>query len=253
MNETPMITPRDIEAALHRAEPLLTEIQNLYNQLPDTRCECQTPGQCCVFIPEMTWLEALQWIAEIRRRPRIERVALIRKLVEFYLTNPVRPSHCPFLTNGSCGTYHQRTFACRAYGIWSHKTGRRKTKENRKAKIELLEAWKKFGVELPPEAITAEMDYCDQVEVCAARQPSDDKIFAVLEKVYRLDLDLADSRGRFERIYHSDFSFLMASLVLGSRKAVLGKFAVIKEIVQKGSDTRLMKFLGKIRPENLPF
>jgi Fe-S-cluster containining protein len=247
-----LITPTDIESALQQAEPLFSKIQNLYGHLPDTRCECETPGQCCVFIPEMTWLEALQWIAEIRRRPRIERAALVRKFVEFYLTNPVRSASCPFLVDGGCGVYPQRTFACRAYGIWSRKSGRRKTEENRAAKRKLLEAWKQFGVELAPDAIISEMDYCARVEVCAAKRPSDPKIFAILEKVYRLDSALAESGKCFEGVYHSDFSFLMAALVLGSRKAVLGKFGVIKEIVQKGTDTRLRKFLDKITPENLP-
>ena len=247
-----VIPPKEIDKALARAEPLFSKLQTLYQRLPDTRCRCDQAGRCCVYIPEMTWLEALQWFAEIKSRPREEKTGLVREFVSFYLTNPVRAAHCPFLNNGSCGSYQRRTFACRAYGIWSPKTGRRRTRENRRNQQKLLKAWKKFGVYLPHEALASEMEYCNHVEVCAAGRPPDTEIFGLLEQVYSLDAELADPGKWFETVCHSDFSFLIASLVLGSRKAVLGKFAVVKEIVQKGTDTRLTRFLGNITEGGSP-
>jgi hypothetical protein len=55
----------------------------------------------------------------------------------------------------------------------------------------------------------------------------------------------------FEETYHSDFSFWMTTLVLGVRKSVLVKFAVIKEMVNQGSSKRLEGLLDKVTPEVL--
>jgi hypothetical protein len=43
-----------------------------------------------------------------------------------------------------------------------------------------------------------------------------------------------------------EFSFLITSLIFGQIKTILGKFAVIKEIVRQGSDERLQAMLGKV-------
>jgi len=48
------------------------------------------------------------------------------------------------------------------------------------------------------------------------------------EKVYELDKNPGGLQSRFEKEYHSDFSFRTTSLALGMRKAVLLKFALIK-------------------------
>jgi len=56
-----------------------------------------------------------------------------------------------------------------------------------------------------------------------------------------------------EEEHHSDLIFLLTSLVLGMKKALLLKFAVIKEIVQKGTDTRLQEALRKVPPDVLRF
>jgi len=66
-----------------------------------------------------------------------------------------------------------------------------------------------------------------------------------LQQIYALDQALAELQTKFEAEYHSDFSFFIASLALGYRKAVLGKFAVIKEMVQQGTEERLEQMLGK--------
>ena len=68
----------------------------------------------------------------------------------------------------------------------------------------------------------------------------------ILENVYRLDRRMPDLGQKFEEMYHSDFSFWVACLVFGQRKAVLGKFAVIKEMVQKGTDKRLQEMIEKV-------
>jgi dsDNA-specific endonuclease/ATPase MutS2 len=73
----------------------------------------------------------------------------------------------------------------------------------------------------------------------------------LLTRVYHLGESLGDLQARFEEEYHSDFSFLLTSLAFSIRKAMLLKFAVIKEMVQKGTDTRLQEALEKVSPDAL--
>ena len=127
--------------------------------------------------------------------------------------------------------------------------GRDRTQQSRAGKRLLIKTWQNLGVEVTPEAITAEMDYCDQVGCKSELKISDDRLMAILRKIYLLDDELPGLKTQFENGYYSDFSFLMASLALGTKKAVLGKFAVIKELTRKGTDKRLVNLLSQIRPD----
>ena len=111
--------------------------------------------------------------------------------------------------------------------------------------------WKKYGIDLPAESVEFEMDYCDKVKVKSGKPPKDSQTMKLLQNIYDLSKSLGDFQTRFEEEYHSDFSLLLASLLLGMRKALLEKFAVIKEIVQEGDETRLQKILEKVSPEML--
>jgi hypothetical protein len=61
-----------------------------------------------------------------------------------------------------------------------------------------------------------------------------------------LDQRIPGLGQKFEEMYHSDFSFWVACLVLGNRKAVLGKYAVIKEMVQEGTNKRLQEMMDRV-------
>ena len=246
-----MISNMEIQETARKAQPVFEKIQCLYRQLPETACACEDPGTCCAFLPEMTLMEALQWLRVMQQMPDAERVALVRKFVEFYLTNPMRYIGCPFLSGGHCDIYEFRTFACRAYGLWSKTMGQERTQQSRAGKMELVKMWQRYGIEMAPAAIADEMDYCDQVGCKADMKISDDRLMAVLERIYLLDNELADLQTKFENEYHSDFSFLITSLVLGSKKAVLGKFAVIKELSRSGTEQRLQNLLSQIKPDKL--
>ena len=246
-----MISIKEFQEAAHKAQPVFEKIQNLYRQLPETTCSCDKPGTCCAFLPEMTLMEALQWFRVIWQLPEVERAVLTRKFVEFYLTNPVRQMGCPFLTAGTCGIYKYRTFACRAYGLWSKAMGQERTQQNREDKEKLVKLWRRQGIELAPEAIAAEMDYCDRVGCKSDSNISDHQLMAVLEDIYHLDHELADLQAKFETEYYSDFSFLMTSLALSTKKAVLGKLAVINELSRSGTENRLQNLLSQIKPDKL--
>jgi Fe-S-cluster containining protein len=199
----------------------------------------------------MTLMEALQWFWIVWQLPETERAVLIRKFVEFYLTNPVRQTGCPFLTAGNCGIYKYRTFACRAYGLWSKEMGQERTQQNCEDKNKLVKLWHRQGIELVPEAIAAEMDYCNQVGCQSDIHISDNQLMAVLQEIYVIDHELADLQAKFENEYYSDFSFLMTSLALSTKKAVLGKLAVINELSRSGTDNRLQNLLAQVKPDKL--
>ena len=105
--------------------------------------------------------------------------------------------------------------------------------------------WSNFGLELPTQTVEFEIDYCERVRCAADKSISDSQLMEILQHIYGLDQALAELQSKFEAEYHSDFSFLMTSLALGYRKAVLGKFAVIKEMVQQGTTERLGQMLDK--------
>ncbi len=110
----------------------------------------------------------------------------------------------------------------------------------------MLEQWRRFGLELPAEMVEFEIDYCDRV--ACIRRVSDHELIDSLERIYGLDGNLPRLQKAFEEAYHSDFSLLMTSLVVGFRKSLLVKFAVIKEMVKLGSSNRLQDMLDKVTP-----
>ena len=246
-----MISDMQFQTAAPKSRRVFEQIQVLYRQLPPTTCNCRQPGACCAYLPEMALMEALQWLLVVQQMPDENRVALIRKFVEFYLTNPIRHLGCPFLSDGQCGIYEFRTFACRAYGLWSQTTGRKRTRQSRNGKRKLVKMWQRCGIDLAPETLIDEMDYCDQVDCNLECKISDDRLMAVFEKIYLLDNGMTDLQAKFENDYHSDFSFMVTSLVLSPKKAVLGKLAVIKELSRTGTDKRLKNMLAQIKPENI--
>jgi hypothetical protein len=75
----------------------------------------------------------------------------------------------------------------------------------------------------------------------------------LLTQVYHLGKPLGHLQIRFEEEYHSDLSLLLTTFAFGFRKALLQKFVVIKEIVQKGTDLHLQEELEKVSPSLLRF
>jgi len=130
--------------------------------------------------------------------------------------------------------------------------GMTRTRESRTGKKALRLMWKGLGVELPAHVVEFEIDYCDKVQIQSDKPIRDDMIMDLLKQVYDLGKPLDNLQSRFEVEYHSDFSLLLTSLVLGMKKALLLKFAVIREIVQNGTDARLQETLVKVSPDMLP-
>ncbi len=157
------------------------------------------------------------------------------------------------MADGLCTIYKFRTFGCRSYGLWSQEMGKTRTLEDRKGKKALKEMWKRYGVELPADVVEFEMDYCSKVQIQSPEPLSDEGIMELLKRVYDLGRPLGDLQTRFEEEYHSDFSFLVTSFALGMKKTVLLKYAVIKEIVNTFTETRLQEALKKVSAPLLRF
>jgi hypothetical protein len=202
-------------------------------------------------MPEMTLLEALQWIDVLSGMPQDRRVTLMRRFVLFYLVTPLQQPGCPFLEEGGCSVYLQRPFACRAYGLWSATAGKARTRRHRESKKALIRSWRDLGIRVPADAVAFEMDYCTRVHSDADPPPTDGAIMAVLSEVYALDEPLAHWRDHFEKHYHSDFSYLLMATLFGARKSVLAKIAVIKEIAEMGTERRLQKFVSQVGAQTL--
>ncbi len=202
-------------------------------------------------MPEMTLLEALQWIDVLSGMPQDRRVTLMRRFVLFYLVTPLQQPGCPFLEEGGCSVYLQRPFACRAYGLWSATAGKARTRRHRESKKALIRSWRDIGIRVPADAVAFEMDYCTRVHSDADPLPTDGAIMAVLSEVYALDEPLAHWRDHFEKHYHSDFSYLLMATLFGARKSVLAKIAVIKEIAEMGTERRLQKFVSQVGAQTL--
>jgi Fe-S-cluster containining protein len=244
-----MITVAELIIAAQQAESLLVELQQLYGQLPETACQCRQPGVCCIFIPQVTLLEALQWVRVIQEMPPAQKREILSRFIRFYLTNPVRQSGCPFLEERTCTNYRFRAFACRAYGLWSRPMGDDRTQKNRLEQKILLDMWREIGLKLPQETVEYEIDYCNEVECLSDTAITDNQLLAILERVYRMDQHFSELQEKFEGTYHSDFSFLIACLILGFRKAVLGKFWIIKEIINQSCTRRLENLLDNVNWE----
>lgn len=241
-----MLTHEDIQSAMARGRVSFDTLQGLYLRLPSTRCECENPGICCRFMPEMTLLEALQWIDVLADLPEDHRFALTRRFVEFYLVTPLQQPGCPFLEAGGCSVYLHRPFACRAYGLWSAAAGKAKTQQHRAGKKALVRNWRDLGIQVPAGGVALEMDYCSRVHCDTEYPPSDKEIMNVLSEVYALDGPLGHWRDLFEKHYHSDFSYLLMATLFGARKSILAKIAVIKEIAEMGTERRLQKFVSQV-------
>jgi len=241
----------DLDKALLAASPLFSRLEELYGLLPETRCTCGQPGVCCAFLPEMTLIEMLRWWEVLRSMSAPRSESMLRRFAKFYFSNPVRITGCPFLENGSCSIYPYRTFGCRAYGLWSGTLGSQRTDRSRKEKETLRGMWKQWGIELPPDVVEFEPDYCLDVKTAPGTDVSDRLLMDLLGRVYDLDRGMEDLQSRFESEYHSDVSYLWTCLTFGVRKTLLTKMGIAKELCEAGTEIRLEKALGMVSLERL--
>jgi Fe-S-cluster containining protein len=233
-----------INDLLKQSVGVLKDLEQAYEHLPEGRCKRKTT--CCSLMPEMTLLEALYAIENMRTMKLEKRVSVCRKIIRYFMINPVKVVTCPFLTGNECIIYRNRFFGCRAYGLWSREYYEKISEKNRHAKLHIQMMWEKMNVHLPKEIIEFQVPYCADIEHISQIAVHDDMIIRVAENVEDLSGQLSPWHHVFRQTYFSDLSFLVASLFFGVHDAVSLKFTAVSDIVKKGSTKRIDNLIAKV-------
>ena len=96
---------------------LFTGLDQLYAELPETRCGCC--GRCCFESPGLFYVEYLRLLELLAARPAEEREALVGNALRELLFSWIEPTRtCLFLGGeGRCTIYDQRPLVCRLFGL----------------------------------------------------------------------------------------------------------------------------------------
>ena len=241
MNDHPQIPLRELAQT---SATLRQELKMVYDRLPDTRCLRQ--GRCCLLLPEMTFLEALQVISAMRSWPPSNRINIMRKMVRYFFGNATEITSCPFLQGSDCLIYPDRFFGCRAYGLWSKDYYQDLADKNRQGKLFLQQQWENLGIPLPEKVVTFEVPYCFQVETAPPVKITDGYLSAASDRIEKLSQDLGPRDREFRETYYSDLSFFLAGLQFGSQEAVRLKFFITRDKIQKGDQNLLDQTLRRL-------
>jgi Fe-S-cluster containining protein len=213
------------------------ELEEAYALLPPTQCQRKT--QCCSLLPDMTLLEALTAIQCLARMPSIMRKKLTKKMISYFILNPVEITSCPFLDYRDCLVYQNRFYGCRAYGLWSHGYYEKIASNTREVKRHFQNQWQKLGVSLPQAVIDFQVPYCMCVKVDGETMINDEMLLHVADTITALSEQFLEWHQLFGQWYFSDLSFLLASLAFGFKDAVTMKFSIVREVVVTGNRSRL--------------
>jgi Fe-S-cluster containining protein len=220
------------------------ELEEAYALLPPTQCERKT--QCCSLLPDMTLLEALTAIQRLARMSSIIRKKLTKKMISYFILNPVEITSCPFLNYRDCLIYQNRFLGCRAYGLWSRGYYEKIASINREVKKQFQMQWQKLGVSLPQSVIDFQMPYCMSVKVDGETVINDEMLLHTANTITTLSEQFSEWHQMFGQWYFSDLSFLLASLVFGFQDAVTIKFSIVREVVVTGNMSRLETVLEQL-------
>jgi Fe-S-cluster containining protein len=232
-----------IDKLIRQSAARRKELAQIYRQLPQTRCQRKT--YCCSMLPEMTLIEALAILGQMAVMNSEERLALLKKISSYFFLNAVRISACPFLDGNTCLVYEIRFFGCRAYGLWSPEHYHRVAARSQAAKKYLQQQWQALDVKLPQEVIDFTVPYCPDVQAVESVALSDVDLVEKAAAVESISLYFSDAHQSFHKNYYADFSFVVAAMHYGHRRAVHIKFDVVKEIVQTGRSKKLSPLLDE--------
>jgi Fe-S-cluster containining protein len=223
----------DIRDLLARSLPQRQALRDLYARLPVTRCRRHT--RCCSLLPETSLPEALAALAGLRQFPPDRCRNCLKRLVRYFLVNPLEITSCPFLEGADCLIYEDRFFGCRAYGLWSPEEYRRRAEAGRQAKKNLGEQWLRLGVRLPAAVIDFQVPYCRETEPTEENAVNDQGLIDVEEAIEEISEQIHPESGYFRDRYFSDPSFLVAGLFLGVPEALRLKFTLVREGLRTGN------------------
>ena len=174
-----------------------------------------------------------------------ERLALLKKISSYFFQNAARICACPFLDGDTCLVYEIRFFGCRAYGLWSPQHYHKVAARSQAAKKYLQQQWHALDVKLPQEVIDFTVPYCLDVQAVGNVVLDDIDLVEKAAAVESISLCFSDAHQSFHKNYYADFSFVVAAMHYGRRRAVQIKFDVVKEIVQTGRSRKLNPLLDE--------
>ena len=232
-----------IEKLIRQSAARRKDLAQLYRQLPATRCQRKT--YCCSMLPEMTLIEALVILEQMTVMNPVERLALLKKISSYFFLNAARISTCPFLDEDTCQVYENRFFGCRAYGLWSPEHYHKVAARSQAAKKYLQQQWQALDVKLPREVVDYTVPYCLDVQTVENVAIHDADLAEKASAVESISLYFSEAHQSFRENYYADFSFLVAAMHYGQRRAVQIKFDVVKEIVQTGHSQKLNPILNE--------
>lgn len=239
-----MFSQHDIKKLLQNSVHQLQELKETYALLPSTRCRRKT--NCCSMLPEMSLVEALAVINRLLDMPSAKRRQFVQNIVNYFFLNPVEITLCPFLEGQDCLIYEDRFFGCRAYGLWSQEYYEKLSASVRQAKIHLREQWKNLGLSLPSKVVDFQVPYCTYVEIDGHAFIDDRVLINISDTIAAISVRISQRHQSFNRIYFSDLSFLLSSLVFGFAESIQMKFAVVRDIITTGNMTGLEKIIDEL-------
>ncbi len=238
------LTIPDLRELIFNSQGQRQDLRNIYSQLPDT--SCQRRALCCSLLPEMSLLEALEVLDQIRRFPPARRRELTQKISRYFFINPAEIIGCPFLEDRDCLIYPSRFFGCRAYGLWSQGHYRQIAHQARLIKKNVVQQWRNLGVALPEEVTGHQVAYCTAVETIGPRKMSDEDLLQAADRVEGWSQELNPRHRHFQEGYFRDMSFLTAALIFGLSQAVQLKFTLVRDLLQSGNQTPLEQMIARV-------
>jgi Fe-S-cluster containining protein len=232
-----------IQELLAESKDQRLALMEAYAHLPHTRCRRRT--YCCSLLPEMSLLEGLSAIQGVLEMKPEQRSWMNKRLIRYFLLNPVEIRSCPFLEGNSCLIYPKRFFGCRAYGLWSEEYYRKKAEQSRQAKTLNQRQWQRLGFSLPQEVVDFNLDYCPYVEWDGTTEVDDTFLLNAFDTIENLSEQLLPWHNTFHHQYFSDLSFLLASISFGLQRAVQLKFEVVRHVLLTGDKGRVDQLIDK--------
>jgi hypothetical protein len=116
---------------------------------------------------------------------------------------------------------------------------------SREAKKYLQQQWQALDVTLPRAAIDFEVPYCLDVQTLENVVLNDVDMVKMAAAVESISLNFAEAHQSFRQNSYADFSFLVAAMLYGHRRAVQIKFDVVKEFVHSDQRKKLNRILDE--------
>jgi len=228
-----VISHTDLPSLMEKSRKASSGLAELYARIP--QAECKRRSLCCRMLPDAALLEVLSVLDRLSILPAGRRMPIIKRVIRYFLMNPIEMTNCPFLQDRECLVYAHRFFGCRAYGLWSYAYYEDLAVRDREAKLTLQQQWEQLGVSLPVEVIHFHQPYCRDLQIVGDSAFDDTALEAILDDIYGLSRRHFPEHSAFQDGYFSDMSFLIAAATLGIVEAVRLKYENVKAILNTGN------------------